>query len=140
LLNSGQQKINISAIQMTILSFPNLVNSIDVAETEISPITALGEVRRSTMTTQTHMAHETSQQTEMLRELRAAMQAHRTYLRLDIDHMEVILRCIARSTDDEMAKYVLDFKESIASLRERLATLQAHWRIFEVKQRILDGV
>jgi hypothetical protein len=85
------------------------------------------------MAIQIQKTHEVSQQTEILRKLRAAMEAHQTNLRLDINHMEVLVGCIAKSTDDEVVKYLPDVNESISSLRECLSTLQVHWRIFEIK-------
>jgi hypothetical protein len=70
-----------------------------------------------------------------LREFRAAMERHQTNLRLDINHMEVIVGRIAKSTDEEVVRYLPDVNISISSLRECLLTLQVHWRIFEIKQR-----
>ncbi|MGA2538245.1 MAG: hypothetical protein ABSF53_19705 [Terracidiphilus sp.] len=78
--------------------------------------------------------HEMLQHNDIFRELKAAMEAHQTNLRLDINHMEVIVGCIAKSTDDEVMKYLPDVNESISSLRECLSTLQVHWRIFEIKR------
>ena len=90
------------------------------------------------MATQTHFAHKVSQQTEILRELRAAIQAHQTNLHLDINHLEVIVSCIAKSKDEEVMNYLSEANLSVSSLRECLSTLQVHWRIFEIKQGNLD--
>jgi hypothetical protein len=90
------------------------------------------------MMTQTHMTYEVPRQSEILRELRTAMEAHQTNLRLDINHMEVIVGCIAKSTDEDVVKYLPEANESISSLRECLSTLNVHWRIFEIKQGSVD--
>jgi hypothetical protein len=90
------------------------------------------------MATQGHMTHEVPQQTNILRELGTAMHAHQTNLRLDINNLEVIVGCIAKSTDEEVVKYLPDANESISSLRECLSTLVVHWRIFEIKQASVD--
>jgi hypothetical protein len=86
------------------------------------------------MVTQTHITHDVTRQSEILRELRTAMEAHQTNLRLDINHMEVIVGCIAKSTDEDLVKYLPAANESISSLRECLSTLTVHWRIFEIKR------
>ena len=93
------------------------------------------------MATQNHMTREVPQQTEILRGLRAAMKAHQTNLRLDINRLEVIVGCIANSNNnEEVVKYLSEANLSISSLRECLSTLQAHWRSFEFRQVNLDDV
>jgi hypothetical protein len=52
------------------------------------------------MATQTQMTHEASQHSDVLREFVSATRAHQTNLRLDINHMEAIVGCIAKSTDE----------------------------------------
>jgi len=103
-------------------------------------ITFEGEIHKEVcMATQTHLAHKVSQQTKILRELRAAMQSHQTNLRLDINHLEVIVGCIAKSEDVQVVNYLSEVNLSISSLRECLSTLNVHWRIFEIKQGELDN-
>lgn len=92
------------------------------------------------MATQTQITSAKSQRREILREIKVAMQAHQTNLRLDINDIEVLVGCIAKSTDEEVMRYLPEANLSISSLRECLLTLQVHWNIYEIKQRNLDGV
>jgi hypothetical protein len=62
------------------------------------------------MATQIHIAQAMSQQSKDLQEFMTAMQEHQTNLRLDINRMEVIVGCIAKSSDEEVVKYLPDAK------------------------------
>jgi hypothetical protein len=90
------------------------------------------------MATQIHIAQAMSQQSKNLQEFMTAMQAHQTNVRLDINRMEAIVGCIAKSSDEEVVKYLPDANQTISNLRECLSTLGAHRQIFELRQRSLD--
>src|ERR1700722_5677969 len=85
------------------------------------------------MATQTHISIAQSEQSEIFQEFMTAMERHQTNLRLDINQMEVIVGCIAKSTDEQVVQYLPDANLSISNLRECLLTLQVHWRIFKIK-------
>jgi hypothetical protein len=84
------------------------------------------------MATLTNMTHEASQQREVFREFMNAMRIHQTDLRLDINHVEAIVGCIAKSSDDDVVKHLPDTNLAISNLRECLSTFEAHRLTFEI--------
>ena len=91
------------------------------------------------MPTQRTMECAVSQQSELHRDLMTAIHAHFANLRYDINHIERIIGCIAKSSDEKVVEYLPEGNQSISSLREVLSTLQIHCEIFETKQAMLDG-
>ena len=83
------------------------------------------------MATLTNMTHSASQQREVFREFMNAMRIHQTNLRLDINRVEAIVGCIAKSNDAEVREHLPQSNLAISNLRECLSTLQIHWQIFD---------
>jgi len=92
------------------------------------------------MATQIRFAHSVSQQSEDLREFINALKKHHTNLRLNINHMEAVVGCIAKSTDEEVVKYLPDANQAISNLRECLSTLGTHRQMFELRKFDSDDV
>jgi len=90
------------------------------------------------MATLTNMTHSASQQREVFREFMNAMRIHQTNLRLDINRVEAIVGCIAKSTDEDVVKHLPETNLAISNLRERLLDFEAHRQMFEVGQRAVD--
>jgi hypothetical protein len=76
------------------------------------------------------MTKTASQQNQALRKLRAAMLNHQTDLRININHIEAVVGCIAKSSDQEVTKHLPDANEAISNLRECLCTLREKWQIY----------
>lgn len=72
-----------------------------------------------------------SQQSQVARTFRTAMQSHQIDLRLGINHIETIVGCIAKSTDSEVTQHLPQSNLAISNLRECLSKLQIQWRTFE---------
>jgi hypothetical protein len=87
------------------------------------------------METQAQITDAALKQCEVVREFLAAMQVHRTNLRLDINQMEAIVGCIAKSTDEEVVNYLPEANLAISNLRGCLSTFEAHRQMFEICQR-----
>lgn len=83
------------------------------------------EVSRSRMTLLV------SQQGQVLRRFRIAMQSHQVDLRLSINHIETIVGCIAKSADSEVKQHLPQSNLAISNLRECLSQLQIQWWMFE---------
>jgi hypothetical protein len=69
------------------------------------------------METKTDMTHVASQLSHVLQPFISATREHQIDLRLDINQMEAIVGCIAKSKDDEVVKYLPDANRAISSLR-----------------------
>lgn len=91
------------------------------------------------MLTPTQMTHAASQQSEALGDFITAMHAHQIDLRLDINRVEYIVGCIAKSNAKEVVNHLPEVNLAISHLRECLSTFEAHRRMFEDRQRNFDA-
>ena len=72
-----------------------------------------------------------SQQIQILSKFRTAMQSHQIDLRLNINHIETIVGCIAKSADSVVIQHLPQSNLAISNLRECLSNLQTQWWMFE---------
>lgn len=86
----------------------------------------------------TNRTHAASQHNEVFQEFMHAMQIHQTNLRLDINHVEAIVGCIAKSSDEDVVKHLPDTNLAISNLRECLSTFEVYRQMLETDQRTFD--
>jgi hypothetical protein len=91
------------------------------------------------METQTDMTYAASQISDILQPFVSATRLHQTNLRLDINQMEAIVGCIAKSKDEEVVKYLPDANQAISNLRSCLSSLETDRQIFEFNQGRFGG-
>ena len=72
-----------------------------------------------------------SQQIQILSKFRTAMQSHQMDLRLNINYIETIVGCIAKSADSVVIQHLPQSNLAISNLRECLSNLQVQWWMFE---------
>jgi hypothetical protein len=68
------------------------------------------------------------------------METHQLDLRLSINRIETIARCIAKSTDEEVTNRLPEIDQSISNLRHCLSALQAQWWMFDYRQGSFDDI
>jgi hypothetical protein len=88
------------------------------------------------MATQAQVSHSrtaqrVSERNRILKGFRTAMDSHQIDLRLSINHVEVIIGCIAKSDDVEVREHLPQSNLAISNLRECLSKLQVQWQMFE---------
>ena len=91
------------------------------------------------MQTQTDITHTMSQISDVIQPFISATRLHQTNLRLDINQMEAIVGCIAKSKDEEVVRYMPDANQAISNLRSCLSSLEADRQIFEFNQGRFRG-
>jgi hypothetical protein len=72
-----------------------------------------------------------SQQIQILSKFRTAMQSHQIDLRLNINHIETVVGCIAKSADSVVIQHLPQSNLAISNLRECLSNLEIQWWMFE---------
>ena len=59
------------------------------------------------------------------------MRSHEIQLRLNINLVETVVGCIAKSSDAEVRQHLPQSNLAISNLRERLSTLHIQWQMFD---------
>jgi hypothetical protein len=68
------------------------------------------------------------------------MDTHQLDLRLHINHIETMVGCIAKSTDEQVTNQLPEFNQLVSNLRHCLSAFQDQWWMFDYRQNNLNDI